>query len=294
MKLVVCIDDTDNLESKGTGSIAEEIRGIVEKEFGGNVSYISRHQLLLHEDIDYTSHNSSMAFECEIMDADYDAMRLRALEHLKEESAEGSDPGIGIAVLDENLDLEMIKQYGLKAKTQVLNKDYAYRVADQLGVYLMELGGTGDGVIGALAGIGLRISGNDGEVKGEVKSFKKRSIYSVKELLEHKDVDDVMSLDYRQLSEDELVEIAWKAKLTLVDGKRTILVKKNRGLWESMQKEDLRTIDKVKASLKACEKYAGDVEEEHVDKAERSCLNCRYRRWKAVDFSCVKRDGEDA
>jgi hypothetical protein len=36
----------------------------------------------------------------------------------------------------------------------------------------------------------------------------------------------------------------------------------------------------------ACSKFATDVEEEMVAENERSCYNCRYRRWSASSFTC--------
>ena len=59
MRLLICIDDTDNLDSKGTGAIAEELRDLIAERGWGTCGDITQHQLLLHEDIPYTSHNSS-------------------------------------------------------------------------------------------------------------------------------------------------------------------------------------------------------------------------------------------
>ena len=73
MRLLICIDDTDSKTSeKGTGAIAEDIRDMVAETFDAPVSFISRHQLLIHPDVPYTSHNSSMCFGTEIPDDRYD------------------------------------------------------------------------------------------------------------------------------------------------------------------------------------------------------------------------------
>ena len=52
---LICVDDTDNLESRGTGSIASEMAGIIESKGWGRCGFISRHQLVLHEAVRYTS-----------------------------------------------------------------------------------------------------------------------------------------------------------------------------------------------------------------------------------------------
>ena len=66
MKVLIAIDDTDNLETPGTGHLASDLIDLLEKEGLGKGSPITRHQLYVHEDIPYTSHNSSMCFEAEI------------------------------------------------------------------------------------------------------------------------------------------------------------------------------------------------------------------------------------
>jgi hypothetical protein len=35
-----------------------------------------------------------------------------------------------------------------------------------------------------------------------------------------------------------------------------------------------------------CSGFAADVDEELVSDDERSCYNCRYRRWSASSFTC--------
>jgi hypothetical protein len=40
------------------------------------------------------------------------------------------------------------------------------------------------------------------------------------------------------------------------------------------------------AVAKLCETFTPDVDEELVADDERSCYNCRYRRWTASSFTC--------
>jgi len=37
-----------------------------------------------------------------------------------------------------------------------------------------------------------------------------------------------------------------------------------------------------------CSSFAADVDEELVADDERSCYNCRYRRWSASSFTCQR------
>ena len=64
-------------------------------------------------------------------------------------------------------------EYGVVWNKSGADKDIgvvdAYLLAEQFPeLSLSEHGGTGDGVIGALAGVGLRLSGSDGRIKGKI------------------------------------------------------------------------------------------------------------------------------
>lgn len=288
MNYIICIDDTDNLESKGTGTIAEELQGILKAEFGARTCFITRHQLLLHRDIDYTSHNSSMAFYCELDISDESAMIERLCLYLQQEAAEGSDPGIAILNCCETADREKLIAYGMQAKIRVLTKAYANQIAGDCHVFLKALGGTGDGIIGALAGIGLRLSGNDGEMKGAVDDFDKGKGYSVKKLLNHPKIDAIKDYAGANLQNVDDVYINWRVKLSLENGMRTLIIRKNNGRFETMQKEDLRKYDRAKADATSCELYLPDVIEEQFEEKSQSCVNCRYRIWEELNFRCAK------
>ena len=65
-KILICIDDTDDLESIGTGELLENMCRELEREGFGTGGFVTRHQLYICDEIAYTSHNSSMCceFEC--------------------------------------------------------------------------------------------------------------------------------------------------------------------------------------------------------------------------------------
>ena len=48
MKIVICIDDTDNEDSRGTGQVATLLGRSIEETGLGKVSDVTRHQLLVH------------------------------------------------------------------------------------------------------------------------------------------------------------------------------------------------------------------------------------------------------
>lgn len=200
MQILVAIDDTDtvkmeNVEVLGTGELASMIQNYIEERGWGKCQSITRHQLLIHPDIPYTSHNSSMCFAAEIDQIRLDEIIEFAAEFLQIESAPDSDPGLCVAVPERISQPGRLIAFGYLAKNYVLDKNDAYALAQNLGVHLSEHGGTGQGVIGALAGAGLRLSGNDGRFKGKVKIKSGNETVSVGHICAQGQVDYVKCLE---------------------------------------------------------------------------------------------------
>lgn len=223
MKILVAIDDTDNLESRGTGALAGLMTRNLEQENWGSPSFISRHQLLVHPDVPYTSHNSVMCFAADIRDDLLDRVIEYGAAFLTAESAPGSDPGLCVAVVSEIRDISPLIAFGRQAKTSVLKKENAYSLAREWGIHLSEHGGTGQGVIGALAGVGLRLSGNDGRLRGSLFPDRKNDIVTVADLCRHEYIDCVQSLAGIPLDDGEQVQLGEKVK-TVFHGGRSILL----------------------------------------------------------------------
>lgn len=248
MDILLCIDDTDDLEKgKGTGSLAQAISATIEENGWGKCERITRHQLLLHEDIPYTSHNSSMCFSAEIQEKFYQDIINYSMKFLKREHANGSDPGLCVVKIKELIDRENLIQFGKRAQREVLDKEQAYLLAETLDIHLSEHGGTGLGVIGALAGTGLRLSGNDGEFKGGLKFVESGQTYKVSELYKYDEIDLIMSLDGKVLREDEAVLFGVKSKTILRGNKSVLLVvpqegKEGENIYICCNKKQLRNL----------------------------------------------------
>ena len=158
MSLYISLDDTDTLDSRGTGRLAREIA----RQFTGSgykVKGVSRHQLLVHPDIPFTSHNDCAVIHLE-NGTDPGQIFERVRDIMTDDFIEGSDPGLAIA-RKEDIHPGII-EFGLRAKQEVLTQEMARDIAQCTGVVLEGLGGTNDGIIGALAGLGLAATGNDG------------------------------------------------------------------------------------------------------------------------------------
>lgn len=245
MHIILCIDDTDSIDSIGTGELATLIAEAIEEKGFGKSSYITRHQLFIHPDIPYTSHNSSMCFEAEIEDSYLEQVINYAADFLKVESAEGSDPGLCIAVKDRISKPELLVEFGKKAKKEIITIAEAYDLAKKLGVHLSEHGGTGQGVIGALAGVGLRMSGNDGRLKGKIKLASEKETENVGHIKKVTGFESVKDLNGYELKDREFVNISKELKAVFLDGKSTLLVfskadENGNLIWEPCTKQQLK------------------------------------------------------
>lgn len=155
--ILIGIDDTDNLTSRGTGHLARQL-GSECRRRGIRVLAVTRHQFLLDRRIPYTSHNSG-ACVAVVSDEGVTAVEF-AFDFVAERSAEGSDPGVCIAQCRE-VGSDVIA-FGHAAASRIVEMDDAYRLASGGGLMLRGLGGTRLGVIGALGAVGLRAEGNEG------------------------------------------------------------------------------------------------------------------------------------
>lgn len=197
--LLIGIDDTDNLNSRGTGYRARCLGALLDEEGLGRIDGISRHQLLVSDAIPYTSHNSAACLRLEpSAGARLEAVIDCCREFLRTESAPGSDAGL--CVLPLAATGEAVRTFGQRAQREVLRRSDAEALAAREGAYLEGLTGDHGGMIGALAAVGLRAEGADGRfvwVRGIRERTEQRC--SIAELLQATGVDAVGTLDGREI-----------------------------------------------------------------------------------------------
>jgi hypothetical protein len=244
MRVLLAVDDTDNLETRGTGHLAEAIAREVERRGWGTRSYVTRHQLLVHPDIPYTSHNSAMCFTVELDGDRLEEVTAHAAGYLAAASAPGSDPGLCVAVPGRLERPGELVAFGERAKREVIEAGEAHALARRSGVHLSAHGGTGGGVIGALAAVGLRLGGNDGRLRGHLEIGAGGDVVTAAELLSHPHVARVETLEGEALGEREKVLLShWKVKPVLKGGRGVLLVtasSSDRAPWETCSREALR------------------------------------------------------
>lgn len=238
-KTYIAIDDTDEIGyATSTGEICEEIREHIEHHYA-KTAPITRHQLLLHEDIPYTSHNSSMCFTTYLSEDEVEDIKKFIIDYVMSKSAPSSAPGICIGFEKDICDKDKLISYGLDAKKKVLTKDEAYTMAKEQNLFLTQLKNNGDGVIGALAGIALRVYGNDGRIKGKVK-LDKRTI-SIQEVLALGLFDEIRENNKKTIDVHKMVVVREYLKGIYFEHKSILLVEEYEEYYKPLLKEDLLT-----------------------------------------------------
>jgi hypothetical protein len=170
-----------------------------------------------------------------------DEMITYAGKFLEKNSADGSDPGLCVAVAENLKDKERLVKFGIDATKSVLTKNDAITLASELNIHLSEHGGTGGGIIGALSGVGLRIYGNNGRFKGWLPISN--NTITVQRLIDEYDIDEVRDITGDTPGMDDIITLDEKVKTVLLDGLSVLPVKKADGGTQgrvNLSKDEIR------------------------------------------------------
>ncbi len=157
--IFIGIDDTDIIDTPGTNQLAR----LILKSIGAlsRNSLICRHQLFFDPRVPYTSKNGSASIQLPHAERGDTTHLIKTIREVMLGCfVEGSDPGLCIA---ESVS-EEATAFGLRCKNEVVSQDEARVIAERAGCHLEGLGGTDQGVVGALAAVGLIACGDDGRV----------------------------------------------------------------------------------------------------------------------------------
>ncbi len=153
--IYIGIDDTDTLETRGTGHLAREIAVALATDY--TVVGVVRHQLSDDPRVPRTHKNSCAAI---LLDGDgaITAVTERVKALMLAQFVDGSDPGLCVATAVP----QPITDFGHKAQRELVTQAEARALAAAHNLTLLGLGGDEDGVIGALSAVGLAVGGSDG------------------------------------------------------------------------------------------------------------------------------------
>jgi len=176
--LYVGLDDTDTLESRGTGHLARRIAAALADDYA--VLGVTRHQLLVDPRVPCTKKNSCAAIALDVDDGLAPTIvleRVRAL--MLADFQPGSDPGLCVACTVP----AAVFEFGYLAQRELVTQEEARALAADYAVQLVGLGGDEGGVIGALAAVGLAATGDDGRYVQVGRSRELDGVQSVQAVL---------------------------------------------------------------------------------------------------------------
>jgi tRNA(Ile2) C34 agmatinyltransferase TiaS len=154
---LIGLDDTDTLESRGTGRLARQIAAVLADRYP--VLGVTRHQLLVDSRVPCTKNNSCAAIALDVNGGLAPDVLLRQVQALMVADYQpGSDPGLCVA----HAVPAAVIEFGRLAQRELVTQDEARALAADHAIHLLGLGGDENGVIGALAAVGLASSGEDG------------------------------------------------------------------------------------------------------------------------------------
>lgn len=223
---LVCIDDTDNADSIGTGRLARRLAGHLERTGLLADASVTRHQLLVHPDIPYTSHNSAACIEGAAAD---DGAKLldAARSFLLASFHDGANPGLCVCRCDAVP--AALVELARRAQREVLRLDAFDATIRPFALGLWSGGDTGQGRIGACAGAALRATGDDGRFIGLPGIRDLEGRLPVREIVGRSGVAEVRTLDARRLDPGTPIDTQGWVRPSLLGGRAVLVVREESG-----------------------------------------------------------------
>lgn len=255
--IYVGIDDTDTLDDPGTNQLARHLVRELADDFQGRI--ILRHQLLEDPRVPCTKKNGCASILLEPVDEVGWVEARRDPPLMNQESVglvprptlqtlvdrlrhiiipwcpAGSDPGLCVTTQVPSA----VAEWGLRCQRELVTQQQARQIAAENGIHLEGLGGTEDGVIGALAAVGLMSTKNDGRVV--YFGAANEDWYDVTGCLEVDDilargVDEILTADSHQPLVAGTVDIGKRLRPNYHNGKIVLYVARNEAPhWEAVR-----------------------------------------------------------
>lgn len=232
--IYVGIDDTDTLDDPGTNQLARHLVRVLAGEFRGRM--IVRHQLLEDPRVPCTRKNGCASMQFEPLDgmplAEF-TEKLRAV--IVGWCPRGSDPGLCVAATVP----PAITEWGLRCKRELVTQAEARQMAAANNIYLEGLGGTEDGVIGALAAIGLAATKDDGRVvyfgPADEDWYDVTGCLTVRDILA-RDVDEIRTFNNGDRLLDGTVDVGKRLRPNYRAGQVILYVtRRHESTWEAVR-----------------------------------------------------------
>ncbi len=234
--LLVAIDDTDNAEPGcvGTGRLARMLaRALLDRGLAAEAT-VTRHQLLVHPDIPFTSHNSAACVGLAGVSAGVDAIADAARRFVLDHPNAGANPGL--CVLAPAAVPPFLLEFAKRAQTEVLSLAEADGTAARLDGTVWWHGETGQGRIGAMAAVALRHSGEDGRFIGLPGIRGLEGTLRVGEIRSRSPIARVETVDGEPLADDVPIDTRDWVRPALRGGVPVLRVRRLEDRWVPEEK----------------------------------------------------------
>jgi tRNA(Ile2) C34 agmatinyltransferase TiaS len=221
--IFVGIDDTDTLDDPGTNQLARHLVRELADAFRARI--VTRHQLLEDPRVPCTRKNGCAAIEFEPISASAeDSLATRTRRLMLAWCPKGSDPGLCLA---RSPIPASVVEFGRECQRRLVTQFEARCLAESCGIHLEGLGGTEDGVIGALAAVGLINTRNDGRIiwlgSAAKDHFEVSGMHDVNELIAI-GVDQVVTHGDQRIVNSGTVDVGKRLRPNYRGGKVVLYV----------------------------------------------------------------------
>jgi hypothetical protein len=224
LTLFIGIDDTDNLESRGTGFQARSLGMSLQQAGLFKLHSITRHQLLADRRIPFTSHNSSACLNGEAFGTLHE-IETHCGEFLVAHSAHDSDAGLCLAFPDQVT--PAIQNFGERAKKEILAMEEAQSLAREAGIILEGFLNTRLGIIGSLAAVGLRSCCHDGRLLWTKNLRESTGIFNAAQYCNHTDIERIIEIDRSPVHLNASILVHEWSRPVMYKGSITLFVEKS-------------------------------------------------------------------
>ena len=206
MRFLIGLDDTDNPETSNTGALAIRLGKRLEEAGLGKFESVTRHQLMRSPQVRCTSDNGAfcLCFEADINRRSELEMACRSF--ILREYMRDSDPGFTLA--SWNQVTADVFTWARLAKTRLHTRPDALQTARGAGIGIVGIAGSGEGVIGALAAVGLRFRGEDGRFIWLPNLETLNGVYSYTDLMDEVPFDSIENLKGKSPRPEEKIFLA--------------------------------------------------------------------------------------
>jgi hypothetical protein len=224
--LFIGIDDTDCLNTKGTEHFTRCLGRQIEQNGLGQIAGISKHQLLKHDSIEYTTANQSVCIELKNADSVENLVAFMR-SYVRENASRKSQAGFCISEA-KGIPRKVV-DFGLSCKSKIASTETAYSVAAAANIHIEGIKENSAGIIGALAAVGLRATGEDGYViwvKGH-EIINMAGIFHAGEIYCHTRVDSIRTADGFRIPVNATIEWQNEAHPVILENYITLLVEEH-------------------------------------------------------------------